>query len=72
MRAELPLNSLAVDTSRGDKIGYVMGRVGPDIQLRPPGGGVEWDVAPKDVRPATETELLRARVTELNRAVRVV
>lgn len=71
MTPELPLNSLAVDPARGDKIGYVMGRVGGYIQLRPPGGGVEWDADPEQVRPASETELLRARVTELNHAGRI-
>ncbi|WP_327667910.1 hypothetical protein OHN37_39700 [Streptomyces sp. NBC_00485] len=67
MTTKLPLNSLAVDTSRGDKIGYVMGHEGPYVQLRPPGGGVEWDADPNTVRRATATEELRARVTELNR-----
>jgi hypothetical protein len=71
MTTRLPLHTLAVDTARGDKIGYVMGHVGCYVQLRPPGGGVEWDAVPEKVRPATETEALRARVTELNRAGRL-
>ncbi|MEU9570913.1 hypothetical protein AB0D62_13635 [Streptomyces massasporeus] len=70
MTTRLLLNSLAVDMARGDKIGYVMGHVGPYVQLRPPGGGMEWDADPERVRPATDTEALRARVTELNRAER--
>ncbi|MFH0178867.1 hypothetical protein [Streptomyces cacaoi] len=71
MTTELPLKSLVVDTARGDKIGYVMGYVGPYVQLRPPGGGVEWDADPGMVRLAGETELIRARVSELNRAGRL-
>ncbi|WTE47073.1 hypothetical protein OH768_45215 [Streptomyces sp. NBC_01622] len=71
MNAKQPINTLVVDTSRGDKIGYVMGHEGPYVQLRPPGGGVEWDAAPEEVRPASETELLRARVSELNHAERL-
>nr|WP_079054011.1 hypothetical protein [Streptomyces graminilatus] len=68
MTEKLPVRSLAVDTGSKDKIGYVMGYVGPYVQLRPPGGGLEWDADPERVRPATETEQLRARVSELNRA----
>ncbi|WP_369170506.1 hypothetical protein AB5J49_23030 [Streptomyces sp. R28] len=59
--------ALVVDT-KTHKIGYVMGNEGPYLQLRPPGGGREWDADPSVVRPATDTEVLRARVTELNRA----
>ncbi|WP_149830091.1 hypothetical protein [Streptomyces tailanensis] len=71
MSTKLPIDTLVVDTSRNDKIGYVMGHEGPYIQLRQPGGGVEWDARPDKVRPATETEALRARVTEINRARRL-
>jgi len=70
MATEHPVDALVVDTSKEDKIGYVMGHEGPYVQLRPPGGGVEWDAYPDKVRPASETEALRARVTELNRAQR--
>lgn len=61
--------TLVVDT-RTDKIGYVMGHAGPYVQLRPPGGGREWDADPDAIRQATGTEVLRARVTEMNRAGR--
>ncbi|WUN12926.1 hypothetical protein OHA74_10845 [Streptomyces phaeochromogenes] len=70
MTTEHPVDALVVDTSKEDKIGYVMGHEGPCVQLRPPGGGLEWDANPDRVRPASETEVLRARVTELNRAQR--
>jgi hypothetical protein len=72
MSTKQPINTLVVDTSRSDKIGYVMGHEGPYVQLRPPGGGVEWDADPTRVRPATDTEALRARVTEINHAKRFV
>lgn len=62
--------SLVVDT-KTDKIGYVMGHAGPYVQLRPPGGGREWDADPDAIRQATDTEVLRARVTEKNRAERL-
>ncbi len=62
--------TLVVDT-KTDKIGYVMGHAGPYVQLRPPGGGCEWDADPDAIRQATDTEALRARVTEMNRAERL-
>ncbi|MGX1885592.1 hypothetical protein [Streptomyces sp. NPDC055287] len=55
----------AVDVRDG-RVGRVMGRVGTYVQLRPPGGGKEWDCPPEDVRPAALGEVLRARVREIN------
>lgn len=55
----------AVD-SRDGRLGRVMGRVGPYVQLRPPGGGREWDCPPDALRPAPAGEVLRARVREIN------
>ncbi|WP_327709647.1 hypothetical protein OG912_14210 [Streptomyces sp. NBC_00464] len=52
---------------RDGRVGRVMGRVGPYVQLRPPGGGAEWDCPPDAVRPAPPGLALRARVTEINR-----
>lgn len=54
-----PIGTYAVDTRTG-KVGRVMGHEGPYIQLRPVGGGREWDCAPEEVRAATTTERLRA------------
>ncbi|MFE0101128.1 hypothetical protein [Streptomyces sp. NPDC059009] len=47
-----------------------MGHIGPYVQLRPPGGGREWDADPARVRAATPDEQLHANVTEtsLNKA----
>jgi hypothetical protein len=47
------------------KVGQVMGRVGPCWQLRPPGGGREWD-ASGPLRPATAAEKLSAGVALVN------
>ncbi|WP_328949778.1 hypothetical protein OG778_18460 [Streptomyces sp. NBC_00184] len=58
--------AFAVD-ARDGRVGRVMGRVGPYVQLRPPGGGAEWDCPPGCVRSAPPGLVLRARVTEVNR-----
>lgn len=57
--------ALVVDTKR-DKPGRVMGSEGPYVQLRPPGGGCEWDADPAHLRPADERERLRANIAELS------
>ncbi|MFG2627995.1 hypothetical protein [Streptomyces sp. NPDC048473] len=62
--------SFAVDTRDG-RVGRVMGCVGPCVQLRAPGGGVEWDCPPESVRPAPLGEVLRAWVREVNREGRL-
>ncbi|MFJ9114499.1 hypothetical protein ACIRJO_03005 [Streptomyces sp. NPDC102394] len=53
------------DTGR-NKIGKVMGSVGPYVQLRPIDGGVEWDASPDDLEPVPVTEALRASVAAAN------
>ena len=53
-----------------DRIGLVMGHEGPYLQLRPLGGGREWDADPARVEPLAPGELLRARVSEANRRSR--
>ncbi|MER5684665.1 hypothetical protein [Streptomyces sp. NPDC002205] len=60
----------AVD-ARDGRVGRVMGRVGPYVQLRPPGGGAEWDCPPESVQPASPGDVLRARVKEVNREGRL-
>ncbi|MDQ0601866.1 hypothetical protein QF037_006211 [Streptomyces canus] len=54
-----PVGSHVVDTRSG-KVGIVMGHEGPYVQLRPYGGGKEWDAAPVTVRRATPAERLSA------------
>ncbi|WST44161.1 hypothetical protein OG592_07980 [Streptomyces avidinii] len=60
---------LLVDT-RTDRIGVVMGTEGPYVQLRPPAGGIEWDVPPDDLRPADAKDQLRAKVAIINARAR--
>ncbi|MFE7778655.1 hypothetical protein ACFU5O_33185 [Streptomyces sp. NPDC057445] len=60
----------AID-SRDGRIGRVMGHEGPYVQLRPPGGGREWDCPPEALRPAPRGEVLRARVRERNKEGRL-
>ncbi|MER5678493.1 MULTISPECIES: hypothetical protein [Streptomyces] len=43
-----------------------MGHEGPYLQLRPLGGGREWDADPARLRPLGPAELLSARVAEAN------
>lgn len=50
-----PLGSYVVDTRTG-RLGIVMGHEGPYVQLRPYGGGREWDAEPEVVRRATQAE----------------
>ncbi|MER7696636.1 MULTISPECIES: hypothetical protein [unclassified Streptomyces] len=58
--------AFAVDVRDG-RVGRVTGRSGPNVRLRPPGGGPEWDCPAEAVRPASPGVVLRARVTEINR-----
>jgi hypothetical protein len=59
------MGAWARDVSR-DKVGRVMGHVGSHVQLRPPGGGHEWDATPADLELLPASELLRPRVAEAN------
>ena len=43
-----------------------MGHEGPYVQLRPFGGGREWDCAPEDARRATLAERLSAATAYAN------
>ncbi|WP_330166879.1 hypothetical protein [Streptomyces sp. HB2AG] len=61
----LPVGTLAVDTAR-DRVGVVMDHVGGRVNLRPLGGGREWDADPGRVRPADRADELRTRVREAN------
>ncbi|MFD7991911.1 hypothetical protein [Streptomyces mexicanus] len=60
-----PVGSYALDVRTG-RVGVVMGREGPYVQLRPLGGGREWDCAPEQVRAATPAERLSAATAYAN------
>ncbi|CAM5255919.1 hypothetical protein SHIRM173S_12847 [Streptomyces hirsutus] len=60
-----PVGVYIVDT-RTERIGIVMGHEGPYIQLRPYGGGREWDAETVEVRRATPAERLRAATAYAN------
>lgn len=64
------VGSYAVD-SRDGSLGQVMGYDGGCAQLRPVGGGREWDCPAGAVRTAELAEVLRARVREINREGRL-
>jgi hypothetical protein len=61
----VPVGTAVRDTAR-DQVGLVMGHEGPYVQLRPLGGGREWDADPKRVEPLSPAELLSARVADAN------
>ncbi|AZQ70269.1 hypothetical protein EKH77_02715 [Streptomyces luteoverticillatus] len=56
--------------TRDQRVGVVMDRCGPCYQLRPLGGGKEWEAAPADIEPAPASVQLSARLAEANRASR--
>lgn len=59
------LDDIVTDTN-ADKLGRVMGFVGLYVQLRPLGGGREWDARPEHLKPARCSEALKASVAEAN------
>jgi hypothetical protein len=48
------------------RIGRVMGFVGPYVQLRPVGGGREWDARRERLGPVTRSEALSDSVARSN------
>jgi len=62
--------SYALDVRDG-RIGEVMGCVGGYVQLRPVGGGCEWDCPAEALGEAAPADVLRARVRRVNRAGRL-
>ncbi|CAL9555594.1 hypothetical protein [Streptomyces sp. enrichment culture] len=60
-----PLGAHVVDTGT-ERVGVVMGHEGPYVQLRPYGGGREWDADPGVLRRATPAERLRAATAYVN------
>ncbi|MFF9753379.1 hypothetical protein ACF1FC_11300 [Streptomyces sp. NPDC014344] len=60
-----PAGTVVVD-EHTSRVGVVMDHVGPYLQLRPVGGGREWDADPARVRAASSAERLRASVAAAN------
>ncbi|WP_435187234.1 hypothetical protein [Streptomyces sp. bgisy126] len=60
---------VARDT-RTDRVGRVMGHVGPCYQLRPLTGGREWEAYADDMVPARQSDAMSPQVRELNRRSR--
>ncbi|MGW0819899.1 hypothetical protein [Streptomyces sp. NPDC002845] len=59
------LGDTVEDTGR-KKVGRVMGFEGPYVQLRPVGGGREWDARPEKLRQVTLAEAISAGVAVVN------
>ncbi|WP_406200966.1 hypothetical protein OG331_27545 [Streptomyces sp. NBC_01017] len=59
------IGELAKDSARA-RIGVVMGEVGGRVQIRPIGGGAEWDALPHNVEPPSAREELSARLAIKN------
>jgi hypothetical protein len=66
MTAHKPVIGDTVEDTALHRVGKVMGHVGPYVQLRPLGGGREWDARPDNLRRLTLTEALSAGVAEAN------
>lgn len=66
MTAYMPNLGDAVEDTGVRRIGRVMGFEGPYVQLRPVGGGREWDARPENLRPVTDAQALRSAVAMAN------
>lgn len=63
---DVPCAGTLVVDSRQNRRGVVMDRTGSRVQLRPEGGGREWDARPEDVRPVSAAEALWPQVDAAN------
>ncbi|MGW1609235.1 hypothetical protein ACWCQZ_07475 [Streptomyces sp. NPDC002285] len=59
------IGELAKDSARA-RTGIVMGEVGGRVQIRPIGGGKEWEALPHNVKPPSAREELSARLAIKN------
>ena len=71
LRGERPAVGAYATDVRDGRVGEVMGHVGGRVQLRPVGGGREWECPPEAVGAASPEEVLRARVRSRNREARL-
>jgi len=70
MTAQKPTIGTVVRDTERNKTGRVMGHEGPYVQLRPVGGGREWDARPAALRLATRDERLKAGLESVNARTR--
>nr|WP_308354940.1 DUF6415 family natural product biosynthesis protein [Streptomyces sp. MUM 203J] len=61
-----------VEDQKTRRVGEVMGHCGPYVQLRPLGGGREWDARPDRLRLLSQEERLRLCVARDNARSRTV
>jgi hypothetical protein len=66
VKAYRPCLGDLVEDIASRKVGKVMGFTGPYVQLRPVGGGAEWDARPEQLRLVTQAEALGAGVAVAN------
>ncbi|WP_171113953.1 MULTISPECIES: hypothetical protein [Streptomyces] len=66
MTAYRPRLHETVEDTVTRKVGKVMGFEGPYVQLRPIGGGREWDAELGNLKPVTTSEGLSAAVAVAN------
>ncbi|WP_230885551.1 hypothetical protein [Streptomyces spinoverrucosus] len=55
-----------VEDTGNRRIGKVMGFQGPYVQLRPVGGGREWDASPENLKPVPAGDALSEGVAAAN------
>lgn len=66
----MPRPGEVVRDEASGRVGIVMGQVGPYTQLRPLGGGREWDADPGRIVAIERAEILSARLAVVNRRSR--
>jgi len=62
---KLNLGDTVEDADTG-RIGRVMGFEGSYVQVRPVGGGREWDARPENLQPVTDADALSSAVAVAN------
>ena len=67
LRGEAPAVGAHVVDVRDGRVGEVMGHLGGKVQLRPVAGGREWDCPPESTGPASQQDVMRARVHRANK-----
>ncbi|MBG0855023.1 hypothetical protein I2W78_25055 [Streptomyces spinoverrucosus] len=66
MTAYEPRVGETVEDTGTRKTGKVMGFQGPYVQLRPIGGGLEWDAGPENLKPVPAGDALSEGVAAAN------